>query len=650
MKKNICRFNQLLASQADYATHSKKSERRVCGKMPADGTHNFVTSFTSARSVLFTIALVLAMPLSPSLLAVDDHNPIGVTGAFEGVVTTGCAYNVLNHNARRQIDDIVVPGAVGKYGLKMTRYYNSRGGGYGPLGTGWTHGYGWGWYPPNAGSVVEYPNGDNQDATCEAPVGVTDGWESQSYPYSGDFRLGDGGKVHFDTTNGYTHPTIITDPHGEPTSLTYDTSGRLTRVTEPAGRYLQFVYNTINGYQALTEVDAYDGHGNQVDHVIYHYTAIKPEGNGTQGAAVNCLTSVDYSDGTHAYYTYEDDNAPDHPNQPCPCSVKIFPLLKTCKDVRYPGPMRNIYYEYQDQGAHGAITTENYWDGVSGHEGTGPILSKSLPLPPSPLISDVNFDTKYTEYRGDGPTRVFNYTTLHLGRNPEDTCPTWYTSPAPSQFLLNYTDFQGHTTVLQYDSNWYVNSVRDANNYTTTYVRGPPPNAYPGTRGIGQIITITYPGGAHVDYGYHDESPNISGHYVRTVSDENQKVTTYTRDPTTFLITRIDYPSDANTPVSYETFTYNSFGQVLTHQLKNGSWESFIYDGRGLLTDKYNPKSTLPGGSDPHIHYTYYTAADGRVGWIDRVKTMSLPANWLNHVASETYEYERTYDANNITT
>jgi YD repeat-containing protein len=185
-----------------------------------------------------------------------------------------------------------VPGAVGKYGLKMIRYYNSRGFGYGLLGTGWGYGYGWGWGAPNFASVVEYPNGDKQDGTCEAPVGVSDGWETGSptcCPYRGDFRLADGGKVHFDTTNGYTHATTITDPYGQTISLTYDASGLLTRVTEPAGRYLQFTYTTVNGYQALTRVDAYDGQGNQIDHVVYHYSAIKPKGNGTQGTAVNCL-------------------------------------------------------------------------------------------------------------------------------------------------------------------------------------------------------------------------------------------------------------------------------------------------------------------------------------------------------------------------
>ncbi|TMP89248.1 MAG: hypothetical protein E6L08_15155, partial [Verrucomicrobia bacterium] len=222
---------------------------------------------------------------------------------------------------------------------------------------------------------------------------------------------------------------------------------------------------------------------------------------------------------------------------------------------------------------------------------------------------------------------------------------------APQQFLQSYTDFQGHTTQVGYDSNWYVNSVQDGNGHTTTCVRGPPPNAYPGPTGIGEILKITHlDDSTHIDYTYQSEPGAIGGHYVATVSDERQKVTTYTRDPTTHRVTRIDYPSGADTPVSYEEFTYNSFGQVLTHHLRNLAWESFVYDSRGLLTDKFNPKqSGVPSGADPHTHYDYYTSADGKLGWIDRVKKVTLPANNLGNVASETYEYDRTLDATGIT-
>jgi len=390
----------------------------------------------------------------------------------------------------------------------------------------------------------------------------------------------------------------------------------------------------------LSGVDAYDGRGNRIDWVVYHYTSISP--GGQYGPNVNCLTSVDYSDGTHATYTYIADNAPDHPGPPCPCIIKVTPLLQTAQDVRYKGPMRQICYEYQAGGPHGAIIAERY--SLNGST-NGPRVSWIDPPAPSPLLQGVTFPTTYTEYRGDGPTRTFNYTPLAIGRPPpEEACPS-VNGPAPQQFLQSYSDFRGRTTYVGYDSNWYVNSVRDANSHTTNYTRGPPPTAYPGPRGIGQILTITHPGGSHVDYVYENESPNISGHYVHSVSNERSKVTTYTRDPNTHLVTHIDYPQDWNTPASYEVFTYNSFGQVLTHQLKNGAWESFVYDSRGLLTDKYNPKQTVPGGNDPHTHYAYYTSG----AWTDRVMTMTLPANVSGNVASETYEYDRAFDAYGVT-
>ena len=559
------------------------------------------------------------------MLAFDDHNPIGVTGAFEGVITTGSAYNVLNHNATRQIDDIVVPGSIGKYPLKMTRYYNSRG-----IGDGWSHEYEWGSYY----GKVSYPNGNVWDNHCtdfwglsEGPLGVSD-WPT-TWNGSPAFRLADGGTIVFGSTQWPFRATKIIDPYGQETNITLGGAyGLITRVTEPGGRYLQFTYNAS---YLLTQVDAYDGRGNRVDYVVFHYSAIKPKNNGTQGTAVNCLTSVDYSDGTHAYYTYKDDNSPENPSPPCPCPMKVYPVLKTCKDVRHKGPMRNIRYVYQDPGPHGAILREKYWDGISGHEDDGPMVSRIDPPAPSPLLQGVTFPTTYTEYRGDGPTRTFNYTALSIGRPPnEDVCPS-VNGPAPQQFLRDYTDFRGNSTHLGYDPNWYVNSVRDANMHTTSYVRGSPPS----DGGIGEVLTITYPGGSHIDYTYYDH-----GHYVHTVSNERQKVTTYTRDPDTHLVTRIDYPQDANTPASHEEFTYNNFGQVLTHRLKNGAWESFVYDGRGLLTNKYNPKATVPGGTDPHTHYTYYTGVDGKPGWIDQVKTMTLPANVSNNVASETYEYD----------
>ena len=505
-------------------------------QMANNATKKLMTSITTpARiAVLFAIALMFATPLCPRLLALDDHNPVGVTGAFEGVITTGGAYNVLNHSATRQIDDIVVPGAIGKYGLKMTRYYNSRRG----FGDGWTHEYGWSY--DSGHQKYYYPNGTVWDRSCAEDWGLSSALGISDSPTTWNgypaFRLADGGTIVFGSAQWTSFATKIIDPYGQETDITLGSNGLITQVTEPGGRYLHFTYD---GSFLLTQVDAYDGQGNRIDYVVYHYTAIRPAGGGTIGARVNCLTSVDYSDGTHAYYAYQDDNVPDHPNQPCPCSSKIYPLLRTCQDVRYNGPMRHICYEYQDQGPHGAIIAERY--SLNGST-NGPRVSRIDPPAPSPIVTDPNFDTSFTEYRGDLPIRTFTYTQLHLSRHSDDsTCPTWLPrpdNPAPQQFLTDYTDFRGNGTHLGYDTNWYVNSVRDANLHTTTYARGSPPPI-----GIGEVLTITHPGGSHIDYSYYDH-----GHYVHTVSNERQKITTYTRDPDTHLVTRIDYPSDAITP------------------------------------------------------------------------------------------------------
>src|SRR5206468_552018 len=170
-------------------------------------------------------------------------------------------------------------------------------------------------------------------------------------------------------------------------------------------------------------------------------------------------------------------------------------------------------------------------------------------------------------------------TPLHIGRNFEPQgCPNIIGDTPPSQFLLTYTDFQGHTTQLGYDANWYVNSVRDANNHITYYTHG---------NNIGEITQIKHPDNTHIDYTYYNESPNISGHYLNQITDERGNITYHTRDAN-HRITRTDYKDANNNVLAYETFTYNSFGQVLTHRLKNGAYERFAYDTRGLLTDKWN--------------------------------------------------------------
>src|ERR1700704_4840382 len=96
----------------------------------------------SALTRLAFLAVIIAIFLiPPRLLAQGDgtgidatgaddaagaSNPTGPSGIFNGNVTTAGSYDPSTGNAMRVVDDIVVPGCVGAYPLKWTRYYNSR--------------------------------------------------------------------------------------------------------------------------------------------------------------------------------------------------------------------------------------------------------------------------------------------------------------------------------------------------------------------------------------------------------------------------------------------------------------------------------------------------------------------------------------------
>ena len=575
-------------------------------------------------------------PYAPELPDTGGNyeGPIGVTGIFNGNVTTACSYDPAGHSAHRAVEDIPpIPGSLGKYPLKLTRYYNSRQQYYGigaiGLGPGWSHEYAWLLW--GDGTRVVSPHGNVSDFFCGPPVGVSEGWDDgnqgRHFGGTGTWRLADGGKVHF--VSG--RVDYIDDPYGLRTTINYDGDGLRTQVTEPGGRYLKFIYDPNvtdpDGGRLLTRVEAHGlGNTTVTDWVNYSYTLVSA---GVTGRNKMMLTRVDYSDSnpnnlndnTHAHYTYTADNVTEGQT-----TRKMYPLLERCDDVRYNGPMRTIRYEYENHGAHGAIINEKC-----------PNVGAVSAITPTG-------DT-FTESRGDGPTRSFTYTHLgHAPCPPNEACGPCddydfndaYPTRAPQQMLDHYSDFQGHTTQLHYNLKWYIDSVTDANSHTTSYQRGAPPSE----GGIGQITRITHPGGAYIDYTYYPEPGALGGHYLQTVTDERGNVTAYNRDGN-HRVTSINYKNSQNQVLAREEFVYNNLGQVTRHKLKNGKYVHYQYNGRGLLTAKWNPTpndTALPG--DPKAIYAYYTGWC----WADRVSVMTLPANVSGQVARESYEYDRNWN------
>src|SRR5205807_5937031 len=155
---------------------------------------------------------------------------------------------------------------------------------------------------------------------AEGPAGMVNKLIDRGGGYY-DLLLGDGGKVLF----GPPRPNVVSysffayaivDPYGQITTLDHDGSGKLTRVTEPGGRYLQINYQTFSYYDSamgvwhyedvISAVQAFDGRGNLVETVSYGYDTVWVGYFFPRQCYY--LTHVYYGDGSQAAYTYERTN------------------------------------------------------------------------------------------------------------------------------------------------------------------------------------------------------------------------------------------------------------------------------------------------------------------------------------------------------
>ena len=560
------------------------------------------------------LAVLLLLPLAPLSAQVGNDNPAGVAGIFNGNITTGCSYDPYTGNATRKVTDIVVAGAVGSYGLTFSRICNSRN----ILGGAWQGSYGWSvgdsnetqnTLPPST-YQVSFPDGRSeifQSSSSDiyylhAGAGIPERFQPPDSNLVAYLILADGGKVKFQATqhSEFDHDThkylywysflaqAIIDPYGQVTTFTRDANGRLTTVTEPAGRYLQFYYTTA-GY--IDHVTASDGRT-----VQYYYTQ-----QTFSGVTFTLLDHVVYYGNAAwtARYRYRASNVSS--------GAEIYPLLWTCDDPMYPGPMKRIAYVYKTTNnadgsapVYGQILSENYYDGTN----VGAAVSTLT----------VNSATMRTETRGDLKTRTFTYST---------------------PYRLNWTDFKGVNASQTWDSNQYINSVTDRNGHKTTMTR----NALTGavtsvTSPVASDVvpssaagTVTYTYGSSACADANNQDAN-NPYYVCTATDEGGHVTKFTRD-TSKRVTRIDYPD-----LGYETFTYNSLGEVLSHRMKTNGTETFTY-GTILPTNglKLTYRDPYHASGNPSAWYQYDTLY--RLSGV--TDALGSASGDVNHTASFAY-------------
>lgn len=406
---------------------------------------------------------------------------------------------------------------------------------------------------------IRYPDGTDFNyvaADAGGTVRVSDAFiGSRLYPWSGT-NIGytlvtpTGWEYEFQRTTAPRYKlNQVRNGQGLEWNLTYDGIGRLQRIENSFGRWLEIQRNSQNGMLCISGVQSSDGRA-----ITYGYdswesttvvttmvTNVYSGGSGgidpgetvitTNTVTNNILTSAHYPDGTHAEYTYAGAQS----------LTNGRPLLATANDPCYPGPGARMKYLY------------NY-DAILDF-GNGPYLVTGTTLEERSLDTD---ETVVHMPLGSG-----EYPQVLLGGGVEVTFI--YTNG----MLIEQRDEEGRPTYYSYDQGGtgYLASIADAESNTISFVRD-----Y-----AGRILQQVDPLGHTNSMTYNEDG------FLLTQTDPLGRTTTYTRD-TNNLPTRIDYPDG-----SYEEWSYNAYGQPLTNRLRNGGLVTYTYYGTnetgGLLGD-----------------------------------------------------------------
>ena len=306
------------------------------------------------------------------------------------------------------------------------------------------------------------------------------------------------------------------DGQGTEWSMGYDGYGRLSKVENEFGRWIEIHRNTINGRLCITGVESSDGR-----EVTYGYDTWESMPGSTSSVSDLVLAEVHYPDGSQAEYTYVGAQDPTNGR----------PLLATASDPCVPGA--------------GARTKLLYNYNAILDFGSGPYLVTGT------VLEQRNLDTDETLVHlplgsGDHPQVL-------LGDGVEVSHK--YTNG----LIQERSDGEGRTQYYTRDQGGagYVAAITDAESNTTTYVRD-----Y-----AGRVLEQVDPLGNTNRFTYNDAG------FVLTQTDPLGRTTTYTRD-TNNLPVRIDYPDG-----SYEEWSYNEYLLPLTNRLRNGGVATFAYYG-----------------------------------------------------------------------
>jgi RHS repeat-associated protein len=540
--------------------------------------------------LILICALLVSTKLSALPYAGDDSDTgISRVDGFVDAYTGNLAFGT---------KDIVVAGAVGRYGLTWARHTTSRASQadyFFGQGHNWTHS--WQWEMSVSGRdnlgrariTIREPRGWVYHYTEVSP----NKWQAapavknQLIPEGDDFilLLDNGCEVRFvrsqDSRGATFVAKVIKDIDGNAWQLAWE-SGFLVQVTEPAGRWLRVTYRTLVGpggglYTLIAEVSSSDGQA-----VTYDYSI--PDGEDHP-----ILSGARYPDATRAVYAYSAPRA------------GARRLLTQADDPRADQVIRGkmFFYRTEPDAAVGQISEiRTIKDGALFYA-----LEEDLTQPGGRSYA-VTLENGATVYRTFNPGGNLAQEIDALGFITK----TDYDANGRGQ-KVSETDALGAVTRFERDANGYLTKITYADGSARSWERDARGRSLSETNELGHVRRYTY------------------DHRGRSI---------WAQAP----------------DGSVETMSYNDFGQVVTRRQHSGAVIQLTYDSRGLLIKRTDPAG---GGTlysyDSRDRCVATTDARGNITRFERDAVGRVIRTTYADGASHTTEYDsfgkvtRTVDA-----
>uniref|UniRef100_UPI00257F05F2 hypothetical protein n=1 Tax=Candidatus Cyanaurora vandensis TaxID=2714958 RepID=UPI00257F05F2 len=326
------------------------------------------------------------------------------------------------------------------------------------------------------------------------------------------FIYEDGTKLVFIASNNY-GISSITDRFDKAIVMTY-MGGKLTRVTDPFGRYIAFTYDLIYPDQ-VAKAERFDNLNQSYGHVKYEYT------NGDLTTFTNMIDgqSIPTSDGSYR--------------------IANGKTIYTYDDTHYMREIKN---------PRGVVALKNYYENTNSY---GKVYRQVKPGTDAISTTD-DIMTSYT----------YNYNVTDV----KDTngVATSYLYDFEKLYLLQKThQADDSTTTYEYDTTSRLmksqkNPISQETKYTYTF-----------NETYDNLQTVTSSDGAVTTYDF-------SAPYgqIKLYTDANQNTTSFTYDTQTALLKEMN----TSLPQNDYFDSYNDYGQLSAYRDGKGRMTYYFYD------------------------------------------------------------------------